>query len=55
MKFSGVLALAALAVGQAAASTLNHRHFHMRRAAHSAPAEVVEKYVKDTTSIFIFS
>ncbi|KIW07410.1 uncharacterized protein PV09_02253 [Verruconis gallopava] len=43
MKFSGILALASLAVGQAAAGLLNHRHFHMRREAHAAPAEVLEK------------
>jgi hypothetical protein len=45
MQFSTLLALAALAIGQAAAGTLNHRHFHMRREAHGAlQVENVEKY-----------
>jgi len=44
MKFTaGTFALAALAAGQASAATLNHRHFHTRRAAHAAPMEINEK------------
>lgn len=33
MKFSAVLAVASMAIGQAAAGILNHRHFHMPREA----------------------
>ena len=33
MKFSGILAVASLAIGQAAAGILNHRHFHLPREA----------------------
>lgn len=44
MQFSTLLALAALAIGQVAAGTLNHRHFHMRREAHGAlDVESIEK------------
>jgi len=50
MKFTGILALSAIAIGQAAASTLNHRHFHMRRSAHSAPAEVEKRDVLSTVA-----
>ncbi|TID22926.1 putative effector 5 [Venturia nashicola] len=42
MQFTTAFALAALSIGQAAAGTLNHRHFHMRSAAH-APIQEVEK------------
>lgn len=42
MQFTTAFALAALSIGQAAAGTLNHRHFHMRSAAH-APTVEVEK------------
>lgn len=44
MKFSGALAVASLAIGQAAAGILNHRHFHMPRSA-KPTVEVPEKYV----------
>lgn len=42
MKFSGALAVASLAIGQAAAGILNHRHFHMPRSAKPS-IEVPEK------------
>lgn len=53
MQFSTLLALAALAISQATAGTLNHRHFHTRKAAHS-PLEVaneIEKYVYPMTIV----
>jgi len=55
MHFTGLLALAALAVGQATASTLNHRHFHMRRSAHSAPATVEKRDVLSTASAVLLT
>jgi hypothetical protein len=42
MKFSGIVAVASLAIGQAAAGILNHRHFHMPREA-KPTVEVKEK------------
>jgi hypothetical protein len=33
MKFSAALAVASMAIGQASAAILNHRHFHMPREA----------------------
>jgi hypothetical protein len=42
MKFSSALAVASLAIGQAAAGFLNHRHFHSPREAKPV-IEVQEK------------
>ena len=47
MKFSAVLAVASMAIGQAAAGILNHRHFHMPREAKPV-IQVQEKYVHYT-------
>jgi len=50
MQFSTLLALAALAIGQVAAGTLNHRHFHTRKAAHSG-LEVEKRDVLAASSL----
>ena len=52
MKFSAVLAVASMAIGQAAAGILNHRHFHMPREAKPV-VSVPEKYVLPYTAALI--
>jgi len=49
------LALAALAIGQSAATTINHRHFHNRRVAHAAPAEVAKRDVLSSDALALIS
>ncbi|RDI84966.1 Nucleolar GTP-binding protein 2 [Venturia inaequalis] len=55
MQFTTAFALAALSIGQAAAGTLNHRHFHMRSAAHAPIAEVEERDILSTLASSLIS
>lgn len=56
MRFSGVIAVASLAIGQATAGLLNHRHFHMgRRSAEPVPAVQEKRGVLSATGASLLS